>query len=126
MDIGVVGDGPAAEAVEAALGDVEVNAFSVDPAVLDGFDLAVVVDTPGSPAFAAANERLDRWVAVEVGGVGGVALTDVDAAVTVFEAACYDCLCTRGGVHGVRRRHRRAGGDGVSWRAAHRTRVGHR
>ena len=95
MDIGVVGDGPAAEAVEAALGDVDVNAFSVEPSLLDGFDLAVVVATAGSPAFAAANERLDRWVAVEVGGVGGVALTDVDAAVTVFEEACYDCLCTR-------------------------------
>ena len=95
MDIGVVGDGPAAEAVEAALGDVDVNAFSVEPSLLDGFDLAVVVATAGSPAFAAANERLDRWVAVEVGGVGGVALADVDAAVTVFEEACYDCLCTR-------------------------------
>ena len=95
MDIGVVGDGPAAEAVDAALGDVDVNAFSVEPALLDGFDLAVVVATTGSPAFAAANERLDRWVAVEVGGVGGVALADVDAAVTVFENTCYHCLRTR-------------------------------
>ena len=95
MDIGVVGDGPAAAAVETALGDVDVNAFSVEPSLLDGFDLAVVVATVGSPAFAAANERLDRWVAVEVGGVGGVALTDVDAAVTVFEDTCYDCLRTR-------------------------------
>ena len=95
MDIGVVGDGPGAEAVDAALGDVDVNAFSVESALLDGFDLAVVVDTTGSPAFAAANDRLNRWVAVEVGGVGGVALADVDAAVTVFETACYDCLCAR-------------------------------
>ncbi len=39
--------------------------------------------TTATPARAASH------------GVGGVALTDVDAAVTVFEEACYDCLCTR-------------------------------
>ncbi len=95
MDIGVVGDGPAVEAVEAALADVDVNAMPVEADLLDGFDAAVVVDTAGSSTFAAANELLDRWVAVEVGGLGGVPLADLDAAVTVFDDACYDCLRAR-------------------------------
>jgi len=95
MDIGLVGDGPAVEAASAALGDVDVNAMPAGPDLLDGFDLAVVVDTAGSAAFAAANELLDRWIAVEVGGLGGVPLADLDAAVTVFDDACHDCLCAR-------------------------------
>ncbi|WP_066411296.1 YcaO-like family protein [Halorubrum aethiopicum] len=95
MDIGLVGDGPAVEAVSAALGDVDVNVMPVEPSLLDGFDLAVVVDTTGSATFDAANDLLDRWVAVEVGGVGGTPLADVDAAVTVLEDACYDCLGKR-------------------------------
>lgn len=95
MDIGLVGDGPAVDAVAAALGDVDVNVMPVEVGLLDGFDLAVVVDTAGSETMAAADETLDRWVAIEVGGLGGVPLGDVDAAVTVFDAACYDCLRTR-------------------------------
>ncbi|MGM0448956.1 MAG: YcaO-like family protein, partial [Methanobacteriota archaeon] len=95
MDIGLVGDGPAVEATAAALGDVNVNAMPVEAELLDGFDLAVVVDTAGSAAFATANELLDRWIGVEVGGLGGVPLADLDAAVTVFDDACYDCLRAR-------------------------------
>ncbi|MDZ5812442.1 YcaO-like family protein [Halorubrum sp. AD140] len=95
MDIGLVGEGPAVDAVAAALGDVDVNVMPVEPGLLDGFDLAVVIDTAGSRAFAAANDALDRWVGVEVGGLGGVPLEDVDAAVTVFDEACYDCLGAR-------------------------------
>lgn len=95
MDIAVVGEGPAADAVSAALGDVDVNVMPVEATLLDGFDLAVVVDTAGSAAFEEANGLLDRWIAVEVGGVGGVPLDEVDAAVTVFDDACYDCLGRR-------------------------------
>ena len=95
MDIALVGEGPAVDAVATALGDVDVNVMPVEPGLLDGFDLAVVADTAGSSSFAAANDALDRWVAIEVGGLGGVPLDDVDAAVTVFDAACYDCLRAR-------------------------------
>jgi len=95
MDIGLVGDGPAVDAVETALGDVDVNVMPVEPALLDGFDLAVVVGTTGSEAFEIANDRLDRWVAIEVGGLGGAPIEGVDAAITVFDDACYDCLRTR-------------------------------
>ncbi|PHQ37964.1 bacteriocin biosynthesis protein SagD [Halorubrum persicum] len=95
MDIGLVGDGPAAEAVSAALGDVDVNVMPVEAGLLDGFDLAVVIDTAGSETFATADEHLDRWVAIEVGGLGGVAVSAVDAAVTAFDETCYDCLRRR-------------------------------
>ncbi|MGQ3329603.1 YcaO-like family protein [Halorubrum sp. FL23] len=95
MDIGLVGDGPAAEAVSAALGDVDVNVMPVEVGLLDGFDLAVVIDTAGSETFATADEHLDRWVAIEVGGLGGVAVSAVDAAVTAFDETCYDCLRRR-------------------------------
>ncbi|WP_144797756.1 YcaO-like family protein [Halorubrum depositum] len=95
MDIALVGEGPAVDAVSTALGDVDVNVMPVEPGLLDGFDLAVVVDTAGSDAFAAANDALDRWVGIEVGGLGGVPLADVDAVVTVFDEACYDCLRAR-------------------------------
>ncbi|WP_418285877.1 YcaO-like family protein [Halorubrum sp. DTA46] len=95
MDIGLVGDGPAVDAVDAALGDVDVNVMPVEVGLLDGFDLAVVVDTAGSATFEAANGLVDRWVAIEVGGLGGVPIAAVDAAVTVFDDACYDCLRRR-------------------------------
>ncbi|WP_096389905.1 YcaO-like family protein [Halopenitus persicus] len=97
MDIGLVGDGPAIEAVEAALGDVEVNVLPMDadPDLLSGVDFAVVAATTGDPAFAAASEALDAWTAVEVGGVGGHPIEGIDAAVTVLDATCYDCLRAR-------------------------------
>jgi len=95
MDIGLVGDGPAVDAVSAALGDVDVNEMPVEAGLLDGFDLAVVVDTAGSETFETADEHLDRWIAIEVGGLGGVPLEAVDAAVTVFDETCYDCLRRR-------------------------------
>jgi len=101
MDIGLVGDGPAVEAVSAALGDVDVNVMPVEAGLLDGFDLAVVADTAGSETFATAAAHLDRWVAIEVGGIGGVPLESVDAAVTVFDETCYDCLRRRVASGGV-------------------------
>jgi ribosomal protein S12 methylthiotransferase accessory factor len=95
MDIALVGEGPAANAVEAALSDVDVNLLPVDVDLLDGFDLAVVVDTAGADGFQRASTEVDRVVTVEVGGVGGHALDDVDASVSILERTCYDCLRQR-------------------------------
>ncbi|MEF8781283.1 MAG: bacteriocin biosynthesis protein SagD, partial [Haloferacaceae archaeon] len=95
MDIAVVGDGPAAEAAEAGLADVDANVFAVEASLLDGFDRAVVVGSTGDEVFETANEALDRWVAVEIGGIGGRPIADVDATVTLFERACYECLRER-------------------------------
>ncbi|WP_280537163.1 YcaO-like family protein [Halopenitus sp. POP-27] len=97
MDIGLVGDGPAIESVEAALGDVEVNVLPMDadPDLLAGVDFAVVAATTGDPVFATANEALDAWIAIEIGGIGGHPIESIDAAVTVLQEACYDCLRRR-------------------------------
>jgi len=95
MDIGLVGDGPAVDAIEAALRDVDVNVMPVAADLLDGFDAAAVVATAGDDAFRAADAAVDDWVAVEIGGVGGHGLASVDAAVSLFSDACYDCLHAR-------------------------------
>lgn len=97
MDIAIVGPEPAAGAVRGAFADVDANVMEVSAGQLDGFDFAVVVATTGDDAFRTATRLVDDWVAVEVGGIGGRALDDVDAAVTVFspDAGCYDCLRDR-------------------------------
>jgi len=102
MTVALVGSGPAADAVEAALGDTEepverVERERIGPAQR----LVVVVDRAGAAAFEHASDRAREagipLFAVELGGVGGDAL--VDAAVTGFdpEGACYRCLSARVG-----------------------------
>ena len=99
MSVGIVGSGPAVAAVEAALGDVDVDTATIDVAELPETDLTVVVGQAGATVFERANEHaLDtasHWVAVELGGVGGFPI--VDAAVAGFgpETACYECLSGR-------------------------------
>jgi ribosomal protein S12 methylthiotransferase accessory factor len=85
MQVGVVGSGVAVAAVRAALEDVDVD---VD--VATGADslaeaaLGVVAAPAGAEQFSRADERCDRLVACEIGGVGGVALERLDASVSVF------------------------------------------
>ncbi|MFC7072179.1 YcaO-like family protein [Halovenus rubra] len=99
MTVGIVGSGPAAEAAEAALGDVDVQTERRDATDLASLDLAVVVGQVGDAVFEQANaQALDagvQWVAVELGGVGGIPI--VDAAVAGFgpETGCYECLSGR-------------------------------
>lgn len=97
MDIGIVGTGPAAEAFEAAMGDVDARVVTTSVGRLQEFDFGFVVETTGSAAFTDAANAVDRWVAVEVGGFGGTPLADIDAAVSVFtpESGCYHCLSRR-------------------------------
>ena len=98
MTVGIVGSGPAAAAVEAALADVDVETTT---GALDEVseDLLVVTGQAGDTAFERANEQAletgQRWVAVELGGVGGIPI--VDAAVAGFgpETGCYECLSGR-------------------------------
>ncbi|RRJ29223.1 YcaO-like family protein [Halocatena pleomorpha] len=101
MSVTVVGSGPAVDAIEAAVSDIDHDT-SVRSTVesLDD-DLAVVVGTVGSDVFSTANEtaRSDGtpWIAVELGGIGGYAHHSVDVAVSGYGAstACFDCLRTR-------------------------------
>ncbi len=94
MDVAVVGPDRATESVVAALAETDATAVPAAPATLDGFAVAAVAGQVGDDAFDAATE-LDRWVAVEIGGVGGRPAA-LDAAVTVFDGAgCFDCLRDR-------------------------------
>lgn len=99
MTVGIVGSGPAATAVEAALADVDSGTERCEADDVVGFELGVVVDQAGSAVFERANDRALEsgleWLALELGGVGGVPV--VDAAVAGFapDTGCYACLAGR-------------------------------
>ena len=104
MELGLVGSGPAVEALTAACTDVDLSVDRIAPSALgstaDGTtqpDIGAVVAPTGADVFSAASAVFDRWVAVEIGGVGGVPLADVDATVSLYEpgTACYGCLRAR-------------------------------
>lgn len=101
MEVTLVGDGPAIDAVTTALADVSVSTSSDDPDAVGEADFAVVSAPAGARTFdranAAASEGGTPWLAIEVGGIGGRPIPDIDAAVSGFTPAtgCYDCLRTR-------------------------------
>ncbi|QLK26188.1 YcaO-like family protein [Natrinema zhouii] len=101
MQVHVVGDDPVREAVVAALDDVDIGVRDANPADLADARFAVVSDVAGSAAFDRANEAALKgrtpWIAVEIGGVGGHPISDVDAAVSGFAPAtgCFECLRAR-------------------------------
>lgn len=103
MSVGIVGSGPVVQAVEATLADVGVETARSDLPGLHEVDIAVVAGQAGDAVFERANERALEaglpWVAVELGGVGGVPV--VDAAVAGFgpETGCYECLAGRVGAN---------------------------
>ncbi|WP_049935776.1 YcaO-like family protein [Haloplanus natans] len=84
MQIGIAGSGPAADSVRAALDDVDATAAATTPDGLGSYPAGVVIAPTGAPAFEAADAAATRWLAVEIGGLGGVSIPDLDAAVTVF------------------------------------------
>ena len=97
----VVGRGPAVDALTAFLADIDVSVAQPSTPADSSGDLTIVVDTVGSETFSTWNERAKDdgtpWVAVELGGVGGVPVTD--AAISGFgpETGCFACLRTRVG-----------------------------
>ncbi|WP_458190138.1 YcaO-like family protein [Haladaptatus sp. NG-WS-4] len=95
--LGVVGTGPTADAVVAALADVDSTVTELEPDEVADVDFAVVVDDVGSRSFSRANRSGTAWLAVELGGVGGHPIPNVDAAISGFapETACFECLCRR-------------------------------
>jgi ribosomal protein S12 methylthiotransferase accessory factor len=84
MQIGIAGSGPAADSVRAAFDDIDATATAAAPGELESYPLGVVIAPAGAPAFEAADAATTRWLAVEIGGLGGAAIDDLDAAVTVF------------------------------------------
>ena len=100
VSVGLVGSGSAVEAVATALEDIDVPVEQCAPDALSEHALAVAVDTVGDDLFTDINDsREEPWVAVEIGGVGGHAISGVQASVAGFapETGCYRCLRTRVG-----------------------------
>ncbi len=99
MTVGILGEGPAATAVETALGDVDVDVQRRSVSTLEQLDFAVVVGRTGETVFEQVNEQaLDtgmRWIAVELGGLGGVPVVDAAIAGLGPETGCYSCLTGR-------------------------------
>ncbi|ADQ66953.1 bacteriocin biosynthesis docking scaffold, sagd family protein [Halogeometricum borinquense DSM 11551] len=95
-DIALVGSGPAAEAVRAALADCDAAVNDTTPEDAAEAALAVVVAPAGATVPQTVGMAADRLVVVEIGGVGGVPLAELDAAVSVFAGTSrYADLCTR-------------------------------
>ena len=95
----VVGSGPAVESLVAALADAPGTVRQTAEPLATAADLSVVVSQAGSEQFATANERARElrtpWVAVELGGIGGVPVTDGSVAGFGPESGCYRCLSKR-------------------------------
>ncbi|MFO7834949.1 MAG: YcaO-like family protein [Halohasta sp.] len=100
MKLGLVGSGPAAAALRAACDDVDCSIRELEPTTVSASDtpaVGAVVAPAGAGVFEAATDAFDRWVAVEIGGIGGHPQPSVDATVSVYgpESGCYRCLRQR-------------------------------
>ncbi|RDZ44067.1 bacteriocin biosynthesis protein SagD [Haloferax sp. Atlit-10N] len=118
MNIGLVGSGPAAESIRAACADIDATVSETTPDSLGSFDLGFVVAAAGSDAFDAADEAASRWFAVEIGGVGGHPVDDLDAAVSAFDPASADFADLRARVASTTESEGRPGGDRAAVRLA--------
>jgi ribosomal protein S12 methylthiotransferase accessory factor len=103
--VGLVGSGPATDAVRAALGDASVEVVACDTERVGATDFAVVAGEIRKDVFSRANtsarEGATPWLAIELGGVGGQPISGVEAAVSGFApaTACWECLRTRVGAN---------------------------
>ena len=98
VTVGILGSGPATEAVEAALADVDAEPSSIGSGAIDTVDLAVVVGPAAAPVFGRVDDDVaEPWIAVELGGIGGRPVDETDAAISVLDPAgsCFSCLRTR-------------------------------
>ena len=106
MELAVCGRGPAVDAIAAAAEDIDGTVRQIEPTALSEETASLpatgaVVAPTGAEVFPVATDHFDRWVAVEIGGLGGYPIDDIDAAVTTFgpDTACYRCLTYRVGAH---------------------------
>ena len=121
MELGLLGSGPAAAAIAAACEDIDLGVRRLAPDALPSAAsgdtdeesqskatadpsipaVGAVVAPAGAAVFAAANRQFTRWVAVEIGGLGGRSIDALDASVSLYgpDSACYRCLQTRVAAH---------------------------
>ncbi|MFW5900455.1 MAG: YcaO-like family protein, partial [Halodesulfurarchaeum sp.] len=98
MPVLLIGEGPAVESAEAMLADSDVAVTRGAMSDLPAADLAIVVGLAGREGFETANvqavESETPWIAVELGGIGGVPTAGLSAAITTFQPGyvCYECL----------------------------------
>jgi ribosomal protein S12 methylthiotransferase accessory factor len=101
MPVLLIGEGPAVESAATVLEDADVAITRGSLSELPGADLAIVAGLAGRDGFGTANrlaaESDTPWIAVELGGVGGVPVESVSATVTALspDAVCHDCLSAR-------------------------------
>ncbi len=99
MTISIVGSGVAADSVAQSLsesGESVTRHDSVES--IESPALSVLIGSVGDDRFERANERLTgEWIALELGGIGGIAVESVAFSVTGFgpETPCFDCLHRR-------------------------------
>ena len=95
----VVGSGPAVESLVAALSDSPASVRRAEQPLVTEADLAAVVGVVTDDVFGTANDRARElgipWVAVELGGMGGVPVVDAIVAGFGPESGCYRCLTER-------------------------------
>ncbi|MUV88231.1 bacteriocin biosynthesis protein SagD, partial [Natronomonas sp. CBA1123] len=84
--VGLLGGGPAVEAIRSALSDTDAEAVAIDADSIGATDVAAAVGSVGDDGFAAAAAAARRTdtalLAVELGGIGGLAVEGVDAAIS--------------------------------------------
>lgn len=96
-----MGEDTALAAVRAALEDTDAESVSIDPDAVGQTDIAVVAASVDSSAFERANERSREadtpMLCLELGGIGGVSVSGVEASISGYtpETACYRCLRQR-------------------------------
>lgn len=84
-------------AIRAGFAEAAIACEVIDRDEAASGELVVVVDSAGAPVFEEVCGERAEWIAVELGGIGGQFLPDVEAAVSVFgrESGCYRCLRQR-------------------------------
>ena len=91
MSVGIIGSGPAATTAEAVL-DVE----TVRTETVGDCPLSIVTGRTGDSLFDTASQQAQetgsRWLAVELGGVGGRPFVPASVACFGPGTACYACL----------------------------------
>ncbi len=94
--VGIVGEGRAAAAVETALGDAGIDPDRIEASAAGSVTYPIVIGTAGDGIFERTENATTDWLALELGGLGGHTLSDVDAAISILgEAGCFRCLRRR-------------------------------